>query len=254
MVGVAVAVVIARVFGIHEREVGPLHAALPPLVHVSWGIGEVVNVLPAALALAFVCSVNTLMASRVVDQSRGRCTEMEMADADAELRAYGIANICAGIFGAPLSLGSSARSVAAVRCGARTALANLLHAAILGVVLWLGSGAISRVPAPALAGVTAWMGLCLLDVGGWKKLREMSRTDASAFLATAVSLLVVNAGFSFAIGCSVYLVRLRPRASLARIHGGGRNADDGKLARASQKLAAIVGSEDVHETANYISG
>ncbi|HMF01731.1 MAG TPA: hypothetical protein VKK06_17725 [Terriglobia bacterium] len=27
-----------------------------------------------------------------------------------------------------------------------------------------------------------------------------------------------------------------------------------KLARASQKLAAIVGSEDVHGTANYVSG
>jgi hypothetical protein len=37
-------------------------------------------------------------------------------------------------------------------------------------------------------------------------------------------------------------------------HGGGRKAADGKLARASQKLAAIVGSEDVHDTANYISG
>src|SRR5262245_24186259 len=160
------------------------------------------------------------MASRVVDQSRGRCTEMEMADADAELRAYGIANICAGIFGAPLSLGSSARSVAVVRCGARTALANLLHAAILGVVLWLGSGAISHVPAPALAGVTAWMGLCLLNVGGREKLRKMTRTDASAFLATAVSLLVVNAAFSFAIGCSVYLVRRSARACLAIIHDG----------------------------------
>jgi len=37
-------------------------------------------------------------------------------------------------------------------------------------------------------------------------------------------------------------------------HGRGCEATDGKLARASQKFAAIVSSEDVHDTANYISG
>src|SRR5262245_50692608 len=66
LVGVVAAVIIARTFGIHEREVGSLNAALPPLVHVSWRFSEVLDVLPCAFALAFVCSVNTLMASRVV--------------------------------------------------------------------------------------------------------------------------------------------------------------------------------------------
>ena len=37
-------------------------------------------------------------------------------------------------------------------------------------------------------------------------------------------------------------------------HGRGCKAANGKLARASEKLAAIVGSEDVYDAANYISG
>ena len=42
---------------------------------------------------------------------------IEATDADAELGAYGIANICAGMFGAPMSVGIPARSLAVVRCG-----------------------------------------------------------------------------------------------------------------------------------------
>src|SRR5204863_4188757 len=165
---------------------------------------DVFTVLPSGLALAFVSSVNILITSRVVEHFRGRHKPMKASDADTELGAYGIANLCAGMFGAPLSVGIPARSLAVVRCGGSTRLANLLHAAILAAILWLGAGAVSHIPLPALAGVTAWMGLCLLDWSAWRRLPKMSRTDASAFLATAGSVLVVNAVLAVAIGCSVY--------------------------------------------------
>jgi SulP family sulfate permease len=134
---------------------------------------------------------------------------MKVSDADAELGAYGIANLCAGMFGAPLSVGIPARSLAVVRCGGSTRLSNLLHAAILAAILWLGAGAVSHIPLPALAGVTAWMGLCLLDWSAWRRLPKMSRVDAAAFLATAIAVLTVkNAVLAVAIGCSVYALKI----------------------------------------------
>ena len=111
---------------------------------------------------------------------------MKTSDADAELGAYGIANICAGMFGAPLSVGIPARSLAVVRCGGTTRLSNLLHAVFLVAILGMGAGFVSHIPIPAIAGVTAWMGLCLLDWSAWRRLPKMSRVDAAAFLATAV--------------------------------------------------------------------
>ena len=155
---------------------------------------DVLTVLPSAFGLAFVSSVNILITSRVVEHFRGRHKRAKTSDADAELGAYGIANICAAMFGAPLSVGIPARSLAVVRCGGSTRVANLVHAAVLGVILWLGSGVVSHIPLPALAGVTAWMGLCLLDWSAWRRLPKMSRTDAAAFLATAVSVLAVERG------------------------------------------------------------
>ena len=143
---------------------------------------------------------------------------MKVADADAELGAYGIANVCAGMFGAPLSVGIPARSLAVVRCGGTTRIANLIHALCLVAILGMGAGFVSHIPIPAIAGVTAWMGLCLLDWSAWRRLPKMNRVDAAAFLATAFAVMTVNAVLAVAIGCSCYLVR----AFYNRYRGAGR--------------------------------
>ena len=204
LIGIAFAILVANLFGFREKEVGALSAALPPFVGFNWSPGDVFTVLPSGFALAFVTSVNILITSRVVDHFRGRRRKMKLTDADAELGAYGIANVFAGVFGAPLSVGIPARSLAVVRCGGTTRVSNLIHAVILVATLWFGSGLISHIPIPALAGVTAWMGFCLLDWSAWRRLPSMNRVDAAAFLATAFSVLAVNAVLAVAVGCSLY--------------------------------------------------
>jgi SulP family sulfate permease len=179
---------------------------LPPVVHLSWRLRDLAALAPQAFALAFVSSVNILITSRVVEHFRGRHKRVKVSDADAELRAYGAANLVAGAFGAPPSVGIPARSLAVVRCGGTTSLANLVHAIVLLGILWLGSGFVSRIPIPALAGVTAWMGLCLLDWSAWRRLPRMSRVDAAAFLLTAGAVMAVNAVLAVALGCSLYVI------------------------------------------------
>ncbi len=207
LIGVTLAILVSRVFGLTEKEVGALPPMLPPLASFAWSPKEMLALLPSACGLAFVASVNILITSRVVEHFRGRHKRMTPADADAELSAYGIANLCGGIFGAPMSVGIPARSLAVVRCGGVTPLANLLHAAFLVIILRLGAGFVSHIPIPALAGVTAWMGLCLLDWSAWRRLPRMSKVDAGAFLATAASVLLVNAVLAVAIGCSLYVLQ-----------------------------------------------
>jgi len=55
--------------------------------------------------------------------------------------------------------------------------------------------------------VTAYIGLRLLEWSTWRRLPRMRRVDAAAFLATAVSVLMVNAVLAVAIGCSLYPTR-----------------------------------------------
>lgn len=204
LVGILVAFAVGKLWGFHGSEIGVLRSGMPPFIGFSWNPQDVYTVLPSGFVLALVVSVNILITSRVVEHFRGRHRRMKMSDADAELGAYGIANIFSGVFGAPLSVGIPARSLAVVRCGGSTSLSNIFHALILILILRYGTGLISHIPTAALAGVTAWMGLCLLDWSTWRRLHKMNRVDAAAFLATACSVLVVNAVVAVLIGCSLY--------------------------------------------------
>ena len=207
LIGVLAAVAIAFLFRLHEREVGTLPLGIPEFAGFSWTPADVLNVTPAAFGLAFVSSVNILITSRVVEHFRGRHKQLKRGDADAELGAYGIANMVAGVFAAPMSVGIPARSLASVRSGGTTRMSNIFHAGFILAFIAVGADYISHIPVPALAGVTAYIGVCLLEWSTWRRLRRMRRVDALAFLFTAVAVLVVNAILAVAVGCSFYLVR-----------------------------------------------
>ncbi len=220
LLGVLAAYLLVKLFSFHEAEVGSLPLTMPPLASFAWSASDAYTVLSSAFGLAVVSSINLLLTSRVVEHFRGRHQFMKLSDADRELGAYGIANICAGLFGAPLSVGIPARSVAAIRCGATTRLSNILHAAFLCAFLWFGAGFVAHVPLAALAGVTAWMGFCLLDWSTWRRLPRMRLIDSAAFLVTMVGVLAVsNAIYAVAAGCALYgahylYLRFFPSANL----------------------------------------
>lgn len=144
LLGVVLAVVGGAFLGWHERVLGAVSLSLPEFAGFTWGPADVTEILPSALGLAFVASVNILITSRVVEHFQGRHRPLRAADADAELGAYGIANLCAGVFEAPLSVGIPARSLANLRCGGTTRLSNLLHAVFLLALASFGAGLIAQ--------------------------------------------------------------------------------------------------------------
>jgi sulfate permease, SulP family len=207
LLGVAAAVAVSAAFGLHQREVGRLPLEMPPFAGFLWRPNDLFNVVPAAFGLAFVSSVNILITSRVVEHFRRGHRHPKSSDADTELGAYGIANIVAGLFGAPMSVGIPARSLASVRSGGTTKLSNLFHGLFILGFLALGADYISHIPIPALAGVTAYIGIALLEWSTWRRLARMRKVDSLAFLFTAVAVLIVNAVVAVAIASSFYALR-----------------------------------------------
>jgi len=53
------------------------------------------------------------------------------------------------------------------------------------------STVIARIPMAALAAVTAWMGFRLMEWSTWGRLHKMRRSDALAFLSTALGVLLL---------------------------------------------------------------
>ena len=204
--GVLGAVLLARIFGWQQTQIGALPFEMPPFAGFSWEPSDIWTVLPQAFGLAVVSSVNLLITSRVVTHFLGRRQHIKKHDADLELGAYGIANLLAGVFAAPTSVGIPARSLANVQCGGTSRLSNLIHALFLVGFLTLGARFIAQIPLAALAGVTAWMGVRLLDWSAWRRLPKMRGVDALAFVATAISTLIVNAIAAVAIGCACFFL------------------------------------------------
>ena len=64
-------------------------------------------------------------------------------------------------------------------------------------------GLLSHVPLAALAGVTAYMGLRLLECSTRRRLPKMRLIDAASFPLTAVATLAINAVAAIALGCAV---------------------------------------------------
>lgn len=216
LLGVILAVGVSVFFNMHEKEVGLLDLDIPPFMGFTWSPQEVFALVNEGFGLAVVSSINLLITSRVVEHFRGRHRPMRPSDADGELGAYGIANVVCGIFAAPMSVGIPARSLANVRCGGSSRMSNVVHAALLLMFLGLGSEMVSHIPLPALAGVTAYVGICLLEWGTWHRLPRMTFVDSGAFLATALVTLLLNAVAAVAIGCGFYVVKWLYQTVLAR--------------------------------------
>lgn len=224
LLGVVVAVLLSALLGFHEKEVGKLNLDIPPFMGFTWSPKEVLELINDGFGLAVVSSINLLITARVVEHFRGRHRPMRPSDADAELGAYGIANVVAGIFAAPISVGIPARSLANVRCGGTTRISNLIHAGLLLLFLGLGSEIVGHIPLPALAGVTAYVGICLLEWGIWARLLKMRPLDSMAFLSTAAATLLLNAVAAVAIGCGFYVFRWFLESVLSRPQSGPSSA------------------------------
>ena len=62
----------------------------------------------------------------------------------------------------------------------------------------------ARIPVAALAGVTAYVGICLLEWGTWRRLPKMRRVDAAAFLSAALLTMLWSPVGAVAVGCAPY--------------------------------------------------
>jgi len=210
LIGVVASALAGAFLGLHQKEVGRLPLQIPPLASFTWSPGDLHRLVLPGLGLAFVASVNLLITSRVVEHFRGRQRGMKPSDADKELGAYGIANVAAAMFGAPISVGIPARSLANVRCGGSTRLSNVMHAVVLFVCLWLGADIVAHIPIASLAGVTAYVGICLLEWSTWRRLPLMRSSESFAFLVTCFATLFANAVVAVAAGCLIVFAATLP--------------------------------------------
>lgn len=204
LVGVAGAIALTAWLGLDVERIesvaaGALRFRLPHTSSVDF-----VALLPSALALAILASVDSLLCAASIDAR----TSGPRHEPDHELVAQGVANVACSLVGGMPVAAAVVRSVAAIEAGATTRLTGIVQSVVLlGVVLVLGPY-LSLVPFAALAGVLLVVGAKLVGVRELVAVARARKLEAGVFLITAAAIAVLGFVEGLALGVVSALVVL----------------------------------------------
>ena len=164
--------------------------------------GIVSQLFGAALAVAALAAIESLLSARVADGM----ADGERMDPDRELLGQGLANLASPLFGGMPATGAIARTAVNVRAGARTRAASAVHAVTLLLVVLVAGSLVGRIPLAALAGVLMLTGVRMIEVHNVRAVLRATRSDAVVLVVTAIVTLAFDLILAVEIGVAVAAV------------------------------------------------
>ena len=119
---------------------------------------KLVMLLPSAISLAILGSIESLLSAVVADTMSGRAHR-----SNAELVAQGIANIASPLFGGITATGTIARTATNVKAGAHGPVAGMLHAVYILIFMLVAAPLMKLIPLAALAGILALVAWSMVE-------------------------------------------------------------------------------------------
>jgi SulP family sulfate permease len=168
-------------------QVGALNVktALPTIEMLSGT--ELKNLFPSAVMLALMSMVASLAAAKSLGRARG-----ETLDANTELRALGLANLASGFSAAFPVAGGFSRSAVYAHSGARSPLAGLVSGMCMIFLLFWLMPWLALLPLPVLSAAIVLAAFALIDVRTLRHAWRYDRADATAWLTTAATVLLLD--------------------------------------------------------------
>lgn len=108
------------------ERIGEIPKGLPQFHFPAADLSTMVQLIPAALSIAILGSIDSLLTSVVMDNMTGTKHK-----SNKELIGQGIGNTLAGMFGAMPGAGATVRSVVNLRSGGQTAMSAMVHSVTL---------------------------------------------------------------------------------------------------------------------------
>jgi SulP family sulfate permease len=219
---VALVVGTISVFAFHlpVETIGSRFGAIPgglPAVHIpSFRADLILPLLPAAMTVALLAAVESLLSAVVADSMTG-----DRHNSSAELMAQGIANIVAPLVGGIPVTGAIARTATNFRSGARSPVAGMIHSATLLAVVLLLAPLARYVPLATLASV---LFVVAYNMGEWREIGGIWRLDWAdksvwmiTFALTVVADLTVAVEVGMALAALLYIHRVTDTTSVSAV-------------------------------------
>lgn len=233
LVGIAVVTVLVSVVPSPLSVIGALPAGFPLPAIPAVDTATLPSLLLPAVTVAVLAAIESLLSARVA----ASMADAGPYDPDRELVGQGVASVGSALFGGMPATGAIARTAVNVTSGGRTRVASLTHAAVLLVIVLALSAPVSLIPLPALAAVLIMTAIRMVHAGTVRALVRSTRSDALAFILTA--LITVSVDLIVAVAIGVLLATVFSLRSLARRAGIQREAVLGPATPGDERIAII---------------
>ncbi|HEX4815535.1 MAG TPA: SulP family inorganic anion transporter [Nonomuraea sp.] len=214
LLAVAAVTVVAEVADLPLARIGDLPAGLPAPSLGFLDLAALPSLVAPAVAVAALAALESLLSASVADGM----VPGHRHDPDRELFGQGLANLVTPLFGGMPGTGAIVRTAVNVRSGARSRLAALSHALVLGAIVYTAAGLVSKIPLAALAGVLLVTSVRMVEVGALRAMARSTCGDAAVLVLTAVATLTLDTVLAVILGLVVAgALALRAMARNARL-------------------------------------
>jgi high affinity sulfate transporter 1 len=213
LIAVLIATVAVLVFSLTSAGIaviGPIPAGWPELAVPQVQPGDLGLLLLPAVGIAIVAFSDNVLTARAFAARSGA-----EIDANAELRALGVANVSVGLAqGFPVS-SSGSRTAVADAVGSRTQVYSAVAiVAVVAVVVW-GRGLLAHFPTAALGALVIYAALRLIDVAGYRRLALFRRSELILALATTAAVLAFGVLYGVLAAVALSILDLLRRVAHA---------------------------------------
>ena len=200
--GPLVALTVGTALGLFWLTDVPIIGAIPTgLPEIQFGLPSfdfLARAFQAALILALLGSVDSLLTSLVADSLTGT-----QHDSNRELVGQGIGNVVSGMFGGLPGAGATMGTVVNIRAGGLTRVSGALRAIfLLGVLLGLGP-VLEPIPHAVLAGILLKVGWDIIDWPLLVRIHRLRRDQLFVMVLTLGLTVFVDLVTAVAIGLIV---------------------------------------------------
>ena len=194
------------------KVVGEVPRGLPGLSVPGMSLGEGVALFRAAIVVVFVSFVGSISVAKFV-----ATRERYRLDANCELRALGLANIAAALFGGCPVAGSLSRTAVDYEAGGKTQLASLFASGLIILTLLVLTPLFYYLPNAVLAAIIMVAVVGMIDLKTPVQLFKVKQADGWCMVATFAGTLVLGVSAGIVLGVALSLALFMWRSSRPRI-------------------------------------
>jgi SulP family sulfate permease len=231
--------------GWHEegvKIVGVVPEGLPPFSIPNLNLKNIESLLPIAVAITLVGFMESIAVAKAIQAKH----KNYKVDSNQELIGLGIANIGGAMFSAFPTTGGFSRTAVNDQAGARTGLASIISALLIGLTLIFLTPLFYYLPKAILASVIMVAVFGLIDI---KEVIHLWKTDKNDFVLLMISFVVtltvgieegILSGVILSLAVILYKSTTPHIAILGRIKGTRKFLNVNRFTDAEQRKDVLI--------------